>query len=156
MLQLNRRNMTSKNEMVWARSTYGLEERFIQSFCGENSGKETFGRCGRMWDHNIGIDLRYMDFGGKRGGSGMNWSFSAYRKAAGSCASGNERGNDYFVFYVKVYLHMYRPIWTFTCGSFNKVCGMFLWSPCQHFCKHYITYSTILLKQQHVSAPEVP
>jgi hypothetical protein len=39
---------------------------------------------------------------GGRGGRGINWPFSAQRKAAGSCARLNESGNDYFVFYVKL------------------------------------------------------
>jgi hypothetical protein len=54
----------------------GKEESFIQSFCGENSGNETFGRCGHnigigRWEHNIGIDLKKIDLGG-RGGRGIN------------------------------------------------------------------------------------
>jgi hypothetical protein len=56
-----------KNEMGWSCSTYLGEERFIQGFGGEASGKEPLGRPRRRWDVNIKMDLKEVRW------SGMDW-----------------------------------------------------------------------------------
>ena len=50
--------------MGGACSTFGGEERRIQSFGGETEGKIPLGRPRRRWEDNIKMDLQDVGFGG--------------------------------------------------------------------------------------------
>jgi len=56
---------SEKNEMGGACSTYGGEERRIQSFGGETRGKEPLGRPRHVWEDNIKMDIQEVGCGGK-------------------------------------------------------------------------------------------
>jgi len=55
------------NEIGGAWSTYGGEERHMQSIGGETWGKEPFGRPRHRWEDNINMDLQEVGCGG------MDW-----------------------------------------------------------------------------------
>jgi hypothetical protein len=47
-----------KDELGWARSSYGGGERRVQGVGGETLGKEPMGRPRRRWEDNINLDLQ--------------------------------------------------------------------------------------------------
>ena len=55
---------TEENEMGGACRTYGGEERYIQGFGGETSGKETIWGPTLLWEDDIKMDLKDISFGG--------------------------------------------------------------------------------------------
>ena len=52
--------------MVGACSTYGGEERCIQSFDGKPEGKRPLGKPTRRWEGNIKMDFREVGWGGDK------------------------------------------------------------------------------------------
>ena len=63
--------------MGGACSTYGGEERRVQSFGGETCGKESLGRSSRRWEDNIKMDLQELECGG------MDWMEMAQNGESG-------------------------------------------------------------------------
>jgi len=47
-----------KNELGWARSAYGEEERYIEGFGRKPEGKRRPGRPRRRWKDNIRMNLQ--------------------------------------------------------------------------------------------------
>ena len=56
-----------KNEMGWACSAYGGEEKPMQGFGGKSEGKRPLGRPRRRWEVTIKMDFQEV------GRGGMDW-----------------------------------------------------------------------------------
>jgi hypothetical protein len=75
-----------KNEMGWACSMYGGEERCIQDFGGRPEWGRPCGRPRHRWEDIIKMDLQEVGWGGH----GLGWSGSGQGQVVSSCECGNE------------------------------------------------------------------